>query len=101
MSGRAVGASEEPSRSRKRRASVGRDLVQTVKECLQAGPVEKQHVATERAKTLETLVRTAKEVQSRGTGSRGLRLLQRMPEAAIIRPSARDEHGGRRQRQRE
>lgn len=78
MSGRAVQAGEEPSRGRERRALVRRELVQTVKECLQAWPVEMQHKATERAEKLTPLVHTAKEVQSRGMKSCGLRLPQRM-----------------------
>jgi len=64
--------------ARKRRASAAHDLETTIKECIAATAPSKRNKSSEEADTLETLARTAREIETMDCTGAGVRLLQRM-----------------------
>jgi len=64
--------------ARKRRASAAHDLATTIKECIAATAPSKRNKSSEEAETLETLARTAREIETMDRTGAGVRLLQRM-----------------------
>jgi len=54
------------------------DLATTIKECIAATAPSKRHRSSEEAETLETLARTAREIEAMDRTGAGVRLLHRM-----------------------